>query len=624
MEKKRKYITGIDGLRSIAVIGVILYHLTPWLMPGGFLGVTLFFVISGYLMTDILLTEWESRQKIALTHFYMKRARRIYPSLIAVFVLSGSAFLFLAKDLLTNFREIVLSSLLNFNNFWQIFNGSSYFDRFGNESAFTHLWSLSIEGQFYIIWPIVIAFLLYKQDTHQRLTRLLIFGTSLSAILMIAFYNPDTLNRLYYGTDTRIFSILMGAYLAVFIRDYDDKIQKISRSYKLIALVSSSLFIIISFIFFKDSDAFVYQGGMLLFSFASMVLLGCVLTDEKSNWLLTNQIFKWIGTRSYEIYLWQFPVMIAYAKIVKWNGSNSFWHLFVQFMLIFLLSEFTYRLVFFFRRHVTFSKEWLMTTLESVQGKAILISSIFVFGLFLVSFYVAPSGRSAASVSLEKKLNENKKLISETTTTKEKTKESRSTEESSTTESSTIDSSTKERKEPEVPAKELLSLSNEEKTYLQTLNITAIGDSLLLSAAPEIKSIFPQAMIDAEVGRQFVDSEPIFGKMAKEDKLGDVVLVVLGTNGSFSSKDVAELMSYNEGKEVFFVNTMVQRPWQKNVNDELKKTKETYENAHVIDWKEYSSEMYDWFDVDNVHLTPIGAENFSILVGEEIYKNLNK
>ena len=118
MENKRKYITGIDGLRSIAVIGVILYHLTPRIMPGGFLGVTLFFVISGFLMTDILLTEWHRRKKIGLTNFYAKRAKRIYPSLIMVFVLSGSAFLFLSKELLTNFRQIVVSSLLNFNIFY--------------------------------------------------------------------------------------------------------------------------------------------------------------------------------------------------------------------------------------------------------------------------------------------------------------------------------------------------------------------------------------------------------------------------------------------------------------------------------------------------------------------------
>lgn len=615
MENKRKYITGIDGLRSIAVIGVILYHLTPRIMPGGFLGVTLFFVISGFLMTDILLTEWHRRKKIGLTNFYAKRAKRIYPSLIMVFVLSGSAFLFLSKELLTNFRQIVVSSLLNFNNFWQIFNGSSYFDRFGNESPFTHLWSLSIEGQFYILWPIIIAFLLYKQETHKRLTQFVVFTMTLSAILMVAFYNPDTLNRLYYGTDTRIYSILMGAYLAIFLRDYEEKISLIKNSHKLMAFIVSSAFIVISFVLFKDSAAFVYQGGMIIFSLASTILLGTVLTYEKSNQVLTNPIFKWIGTRSYEIYLWQFPVMITYEKLAKWDGSNSFWHLLVQFIIILLLSEFTYHTVLFFRKNISYSKEWLLKTLENWQGKAMVLSTIFLLILFGCSFYIAPSGRSAESISLEKKLNENKKIISSEEKPKEMTKDSSTTKESSKEE---------DKEEPKSEEKEVFSLSKEETSYLQDLNVTAIGDSLLLSAAPEMQKIFPKSIIDAEVGRQFIDSEPIFEKMTKDKKLGDVVVVVLGTNGSFTSKDVSQVMTFADGKEVFFVNTMVQRPWQKAVNDELNKTQETYKNAHVIDWKDYSLEKYDWFDVDDVHLTPAGAENFSTLVGKEIYKTLNK
>lgn len=615
MENKRKYITGIDGLRSIAVIGVILYHLTPRIMPGGFLGVTLFFVISGFLMTDILLTEWQRRKKIGLTNFYAKRAKRIYPSLIMVFVLSGSAFLFLSKELLTNFRQIVVSSLLNFNNFWQIFNGSSYFDRFGNESPFTHLWSLSIEGQFYILWPIIIAFLLYKQETHKRLTQFVVFTMTLSAILMVAFYSPDTLNRLYYGTDTRIYSILMGAYLAIFLRDYEEKISQIKNSHKLMAFIVSSAFIVISFVLFKDSAAFVYQGGMIIFSLASTILLGTVLTYEKSNQVLTNPIFKWIGTRSYEIYLWQFPVMITYEKLAKWDGSNSFWHLLVQFIIILLLSEFTYHTVLFFRKNISYSKEWLLSTLENWEGKAIVLSTIFLFILFGYSFYTAPSGRSAESISLEKKLNENKKIISSEEKPKEVTKNSSTTKESSKEE---------DKEEPKSEEKEVFSLSKDETSYLQDLNVTAIGDSLLLSAAPEIQKIFPKSIIDAEVGRQFIDSEPIFEKMTKDKKLGDVVVVVLGTNGSFTSKDVSQVMTFADGKEVFFVNTMVQRPWQKAVNDELNKTQETYKNAHVIDWKDYSLEKYDWFDVDDVHLTPVGAENFSTLVGKEIYKTLNK
>lgn len=165
---KRKYIKGIDGLRAIAVIGVILYHLMPQSVSGGFLGVPLFFVISGYLMTDILLFEWENRQKIKIRDFYFRRVKRIYPSLLVLFIVTGSIFPFISKKYLLNFKEIITSSIFNVNNWWQIANGFSYFDRFSNESPFTHLWSLSIEGQFYIVWPIILAILLYKLKDYKK------------------------------------------------------------------------------------------------------------------------------------------------------------------------------------------------------------------------------------------------------------------------------------------------------------------------------------------------------------------------------------------------------------------------------------------------------------------------
>ncbi|MEG0254292.1 MAG: acetyltransferase, partial [Vagococcus sp.] len=167
-------------------------------------------------------------------------------------------------------------------------------------------------------------------------------------------------------------------------------------------------------------------------------------------------------------------------------------------------------------------------------------------------------------------------------------------------------------------------LTDKEKEYLKKLKFTAIGDSLLLSAAPEIQAVFPNNTIDAEVGRQLMDSEPVFKKAADDKKIGDVVLIVLGTNGSFSSTDIDNIMNKLEDKPVFFVDTMVQKPWQKAVNDELNKTAKRYKNAHVIDWKEYSIGKTAWFESDGVHLTPEGAENFSSLVGQEIYKELNK
>ncbi|MFC6348036.1 acyltransferase family protein [Vagococcus carniphilus] len=607
--QKRKYITGIDGLRSIAVVGVILYHLIPRYMPGGYLGVTLFFVISGYLMTDILLNQWENRKKIGLKNFYYKRARRIYPSLIMMLIITGSTFVFVSKDLLLNFKQIVVSSLLNVNNFWQILSGSSYFDRFGNESAFTHLWSLSIEGQFYILWPIVVALLVFKRDDFKLLGQVILSLTILSGVLMFAFYHPDNVNRIYYGTDTRLFSILMGAYLAIFLREKDEVLMKIDEKIQIVAWGISLLMIILSFVYLKDSSVFVYRGGMFLFSLICMVLLGLVISYDKPNQFLTNPLFKWIGTRSYEIYLWQFPVMISYEKMIKFNGDHSWVHFIIQLTLILLLSEITYRVVQFLVFDIKFSKENFLKIIETIQGKTAAVGTVILLLLFSYSLIIAPSGRTEASVALQKKLEQNKKIIENKNekTTSSSTTESKEKETTETSNQVAID-----------------TLTNDESTYLKKIKLTAIGDSLLLSAAPEVQDVFPDNFIDAEVGRQLVDSEDVFKKAASDKKIGDAILVVLGTNGSFDSKDIDNIMNNLEGKPVFFVNTMVQRSWQKAVNDELDKTAKRYKNAHVIDWKSYSEGKTTWFEVDGLHLTPEGATAFSNLVGKNVYEVMNK
>ncbi|MFW7432243.1 acyltransferase family protein [Vagococcus carniphilus] len=607
--QKRKYITGIDGLRSIAVVGVILYHLIPRYMPGGYLGVTLFFVISGYLMTDILLNQWENRKKIGLKNFYYKRARRIYPSLIMMLIITGSTFVFISKDLLLNFKQIVVSSLLNVNNFWQILSGSSYFDRFGNESAFTHLWSLSIEGQFYILWPIVVALLVFKRDDFKLLGQVILSLTILSGVLMFAFYHPDNVNRIYYGTDTRLFSILIGAYLAIFLREKNEMLMKVDEKIQIVAWGISLLMIILSFVYLKDSSVFVYRGGMFLFSLICMILLGLVISYDKPNQFLTNPLFKWIGTRSYEIYLWQFPVMISYEKMIKFNGDHSWVHFVIQLTLILLLSEITYRVVQFLVFDIKFSKENFLKIIETLQGKTAAVGTVILLLLFSYSLIIAPSGRTEASVALQKKLEQNKKIIENKN---EKTTSSSSTE---SKEKETTETSNQEAND---------TLTNEESTYLKKIKLTAIGDSLLLSAAPEVQDVFPDNFIDAEVGRQLVDSEDVFKKAASDKKIGDAILVVLGTNGSFDSKDIDNIMNNLEDKPVFFVNTMVQRSWQKAVNDELDKTAKRYKNAHVIDWKSYSEGKQTWFEADDLHLTPEGATAFSNLVGKNVYEVMNK
>ncbi len=158
--KTSRYITGFDGIRTLAVIGVILYHLLPTQMRGGYLGVPVFFVVSGYLITDLLRQEWDQNGRIAVKDFYVRRMKRLYPGMVVMLLLSAAYITLFQRNLLNNLRGVVVSSLLYVNNWWQINHGLSYFDRFGNESPFTHLWSLAVEGQNYLIWPLLFILLM--------------------------------------------------------------------------------------------------------------------------------------------------------------------------------------------------------------------------------------------------------------------------------------------------------------------------------------------------------------------------------------------------------------------------------------------------------------------------------
>ncbi|WP_415595060.1 acyltransferase family protein [Liquorilactobacillus nagelii] len=216
IRNERRYITGLDGLRAIAVIAVILYHLNTTVFKGGFLGVPIFMVIFGYLITDHLLEEYELTGHFNYFYFWKKRIKRLYPTL-AIMLLGTSAYIFLfERQLLFNLWKIVLSNLLYVYNWWQIDHGESYFQQFaGNESPFTHLWTLSIEGQFYFFWPLIVLLLLKLFSKRKVVFYFALLLAIISSLLMATLYVPNTdPSRIYYGTDTRMFSILFGAALA--------------------------------------------------------------------------------------------------------------------------------------------------------------------------------------------------------------------------------------------------------------------------------------------------------------------------------------------------------------------------------------------------------------------------
>lgn len=604
--KKSRYITGFDGIRSLAVVGVILYHLLPTSMKGGYLGVPIFFVVSGYLITDLLRQEWEQDGKINIWQFYVRRMKRLYPGLAFLLITSSAYITLFQRGLLNNLRGVVVSSLLYVNNWWQINNGLSYFDRFANESPFTHIWSLAVEAQNYLIWPVIFVLLMVFVRKRKWIFYTVLGTSVLSAILMMILYTPGgDPTRVYYGTDTRLFSIWMGSALA-FVWPSTRLKKNIPKQAKRIlnlAGLISLLALILFFFFLDDHYSFVYYGGMFLVSIFCVILVAVTAHPGASldRWL-TNPVFTWIGKRSYGIYLYQFPVMIFYEAKVSDIADHVLIHTVIEISLILIISELSYRYIerplarFDYSRTLQVVKGWFKTPIISKQ-KPWLIPATLVVIVALVGFVTAPKDSvTADQKQLQAKIAESKKLAEESQKDSEKN-------------DGTVDQAILDKYE----------LTVEQGKKAQKLQLTAFGDSVMLDAATDLKEVYPHVVVDGDVGRQLYASEPYIEELKKQNLLKDTVLIGLGTNGAFTEAQFDTIMSALGDRKVYWVNVRVPtKRWQNDVNAMLADMAKKYDNLTLIDWYDYSNGHSDWFYDDQVHPNPEGMKHYIHLVSETL------
>ncbi|MFB8490941.1 acyltransferase family protein [Enterococcus durans] len=602
--KKSRYITGFDGIRSLAVVGVILYHLLPTSMKGGYLGVPIFFVVSGYLITDLLRQEWEQNGKINIWQFYVRRMKRLYPGLAFLLITASAYITLFQRGLLNNLRGVVVSSLLYVNNWWQINNGLSYFDRFANESPFTHIWSLAVEAQNYLIWPVIFVLLMVFVRKRKWIFYTVLGTSVLSAILMMILYTPGgDPTRVYYGTDTRLFSIWMGSALA-FVWPSTRLKKNIPKQAKRIlnlAGLISLLALILFFFFLDDHYSFVYYGGMFLVTIFCVILVAVTAHPGASldRWL-TNPVFTWIGKRSYGIYLYQFPVMIFYEAKVSDIADHVLIHTVIEISLILIISELSYRYIerplarFDYSRTLQVVKGWFKTPIISKQ-KPWLIPATLVVIVALVGFVTAPKDSvTADQKQLQAKIAESKKLAEESQKDSEKN-------------DGTVDQAILDKYE----------LTVEQGKKAQKLQLTAFGDSVMLDAATDLKEVYPQVVVDGDVGRQLYASEPYIEELKKQNLLKDTVLIGLGTNGAFTEAQFDTIMSALGDRKVYWVNVRVPtKRWQNDVNAMLADMAKKYDNLTLIDWYDYSNGHSDWFYDDQVHPNPEGMKHYIHLVSE--------
>lgn len=342
---KTVYRPALDGLRAIALTAVLLYHAgVPW-VRGGFLGVDLFFVLSGYLITGLLLNEWRQWRSIDLVAFYTRRARRLLPALVTVVAAVATwTFLFAAPDKVAAIRADGLSALAYVANLRFIVMEQSYFDQFGDPSPFRHTWSLAIEEQYYLLFPLLLIGLLRALRGRRRVAWALALGAIGSAAWMGHLYVPGSdPSRVYYGTDTRIQELLVGSTLAVLLtgRTRTPEMARRARWFAPVALV----LVVAALAVLRDTGPHLYQGGFLGLSIIVAALIAGVELDRRGG---VARVLSWgplvrIGVISYGLYLWHWPVFVALSE--PRTGLNGLPLIALRLGLTGLLSVASYRLI---------------------------------------------------------------------------------------------------------------------------------------------------------------------------------------------------------------------------------------------------------------------------------------
>lgn len=600
---KRHFVTGIDGLRTLAVVGVIVYHLMPNVMMGGFLGVPLFLLISGYFVTNQLLKRWQMNGQLSILNFYGRRFNRLYPVLIAMLAMTTAYITLFDKFLLHNIRPTIITNLLWVYNWWEIPNGQSYFDRFSGESPFTHLWTLGVMMQNYWLWPLILLVLLLLCQRFRGLLKWLILALAiLSAVEMGLLFNPQNLNRVYYGTDTRAFSFLLGAFLACFwpLDHLNDNLPRNGRRVLDVIGVLTLAATIYGFLTLNGQDSFTYHGGMFLYSLIGMVLIATIVHPgaDMNRWL-TNPVFSWCGQRSFGIYVYQFPVMIFYEHAVR-VGLHPVLNSLAELAIILGVSELSYRFVEKPLMHYDWTRlpetvaSWFNFRRNGIKPWLAIVPAVAVFLTATYGFCQPDHAPKANVVQTHIKTN-----------AKRMAKHNRAV--------------AKGQAAVNVNAKSVAkkySLNSAQVAKAKKLEVTAVGDSVMADASDSLQQVMPHAFVDAQVGRQGDATPAVIKSLKAKGQLKKIVVLNLGTNGPMTPQTVNAILSaIGPGHQVYWVNAHVPtKDWQQAVNKEIHSAAKNHKNVHEVNWYGLSQQHDDWFADDHVHMNQQGNVNFTRLI----------
>ncbi|CAB5039103.1 unannotated protein [freshwater metagenome] len=579
------YLPGLDGIRAIAVLGVLLYHADLGFLPGGFLGVDVFFVLSGFLITTLLLEQFQRTGTINFKTFYLGRVRRLFPALIALLIVVAIACSFFYQDAARKTASDILASTFYVNNWWYIVADQSYFDFIARPPLLKHLWSLAIEEQFYFVWPVVAYFLMrtwHRRGVLIASTALAIASTAWMFYLSTQHGYPELADpsRVYFGTDSHAMGLLVGAALASVWRPGRVKAAMNRTGKDLITAsgVLALLGLLAFYLYVGEFTPWLYRGGFLL---VALVAAGLIIAATHPGTLfgkvLGTQPWRYIGQRSYGLYLWHWPIFAVTRPEVD-TSLEGLPLLVLRLALTFAIAELSYRYLEMpirrgaigrLKKQLTHSDHVGTTTSPTLWIKSIALGTLAVIAFSWVSISLISAAQNSK------------------------------------------------------PAADVVAAIGTEKRVridgLVRPAVTSIGDSVMLGARSTLKKVLPGLAVDAAVSRFPGGFLGPMRRYEKKGALSPVVVIHPGTNGTLTESMMRTILNIvATHPRVVVVNNNMPRSWRDSNNDAIWNVVPEYPNTVVANWRGASKDHPEYFVSDHVHLTLKGARAYAALIKQAI------
>lgn len=663
-----RQVPGLDGLRGLAVAAVVIYHFFGDALPGGYLGVDMFFVLSGFLITSLLLREYDTTGAVNLKDFWVRRLRRIMPTAIVVLVICTAIVGVIGGDFAVNIRTQFLGSLFFVSNWTQIATSASYFAD-SEVEVFAHYWSLAVEEQFYVLWPLALFALLAAWGARKRLHIALasLLAAVASAVAMAVVYSPDAdPTRVYYGTDTHAFGLLIGAVLAMLLttskadpnRDSWPVLELTRPRFaaSLIGLVATAVYVVQLFVMADDGN-FPYWGGLFITSLAGAGMIYAVVYEVAPlRWVFEFPLMRYLGQRSFSIYLWHWPVIMIIRELAPEEtlDGNAVWWGLLAVVISLGLSELSYRWIENpFRRKgygTVFAVIWAhrprTASASSTTSTSPKAPVAWIAGLVLTVGSVSGTAYAVVNSSDKTQLEQDLDALAEQNrqqrqemqehagdaeTGDAKTGDAKNTDAKTTdtdksdgakssNDSSSAGSSGESGKSKDKPNKKDVS----DRSMPAGDEITAIGDSVMLASLMALTEEFPGIYVDADVSRAWGVGVQVASSLASQGLLRDTVVLGFGTNSEAHPGEVASMMEImGDDRTVVMVLPYGDRSWMPRAREQIIEAAETYDNVYIADWCTHAMHTPGALREDGIHPDPVGATEYVTAITYALQQYVN-